>query len=133
KYIPDVQYTYFAITYDEGSNEPTITFLGSRDCSQFLQARLEQSAITTNNVTLHTSLTYQFKIIAAVMMIYLSHFKAGGTRCFYFLIKTFFKYVENTSIPKKTLCYIYLPDPQTTKRNRAKSQGPTGDPSSCDF
>lgn len=28
---------------------------------------------------------------------------------------------------------VYLPDPQTTKRNRAKSQGPTGDPSSCDF
>jgi hypothetical protein len=28
---------------------------------------------------------------------------------------------------------MYLPDPQTTKRNKAKSQGPTGDPSSCDF
>lgn len=27
----------------------------------------------------------------------------------------------------------YSPDPQTTKRNRAKSQGPTGDPSSCAF
>lgn len=31
------------------------------------------------------------------------------------------------------LSHVYSPDPQTTKRNRAKSQGPTGDPSSCDF
>lgn len=31
------------------------------------------------------------------------------------------------------LLYMYLPDPQTRKRNRAKSQGPTEDPSSCDF
>lgn len=29
--------------------------------------------------------------------------------------------------------YVYLPDPQTTKRNKAKSQGPTGELSSCDF
>lgn len=29
--------------------------------------------------------------------------------------------------------YMYLPDPQTTKRNKANSQGPTGELSSCDF